>query len=96
MTPNLHISNLRFAEASEADQHRGLLGFVRLVVNDALVLDGITLRRTAGGRMAISFPSRRDARGGQHYFVRPTDDMVRLDLERQVLEALHIKQELPS
>jgi len=92
--PRIRVSDLRYAEAPEADQARGLIGRVRFVVNDALVVGGVALRRTRDGRFTLSWPSRRDARGEKRYFVHPISDAVRLDLERQVLEAMHLKQEL--
>ena len=53
------ISSVRFAPASDADQRAGLLGFVTCTMGN-LVLDGITVRRTRAGQLALSFPERRD------------------------------------
>jgi len=61
----------------------GRVGFVACTVA-GLRLDGLVLRRTRGGRLALSFPCRRDARGRRHPFVRPEGP----GLERAILQAL--------
>lgn len=86
------ISSVAFTKAGDADVRTGLLGYVTCILNDALMLDGITLRRTADGRLALSYPSRRDGRGRQHPLVRPIGDAVRRDLERQVFAQLGIEE----
>jgi hypothetical protein len=93
MPDPLRVSDLRFSEASEADARTGVIGWVRFIVNDALSLDGVVLRRTASGRMTLSFPARRDGRGIQRFFVRPITDEARRELERQVFERLHLDRE---
>ncbi len=84
----LVVSNVKFSAASEEDEEGGLLGYVTAIVNGALQLDGMTLRRTAEGRRALSFPARKDNVGRQHFYVRPISDEARLDMEVQVLRAL--------
>jgi hypothetical protein len=65
------------------------------VINDAIVLDGIALRRTLdGNRLTLSFPARRDGSGRQRFFSRPVSDPVRREIERQCFEHLQIKQDL--
>jgi len=94
MNGNVTVSDLRFSEASEADARTGLVGWIRLVINDAIVLDGIALRRTLdGNRLTLSFPARRDGSGRQRFFSRPISDSVRRELERQVFERLHLERE---
>jgi len=88
----LHVSELRFTEASEADARTGVIGWVRFILNDSLALDGVVLRRTANGRTTLSFPARRDGRGIQRFFVRPITDEARRDLERQVFERLQLER----
>ena len=52
------------------------------------LLDGITLRRTADGRFALSFPERTDRGGRRHAYIRPINDAARQQIERQVLKGL--------
>lgn len=88
MADSLVVSNLRFAPASPEDQERGLLGWLAFNLGGVLRLDGVALRRTSGGRLALSFPARRDARGHNHHYVRPLDDDTRIYIEQQILELL--------
>lgn len=89
MNTSVDVSNVRFTVASEDDALGGLLGYVSLVLNDALRLDGITLRQTADGRLTMSYPSRTDRFGYRHYFMRPLSDVARREIERQTIAALH-------
>ena len=96
MTPNLHaeflVSDVRFTAARREHVETGLLGWVTCVVNGGLQLDGLALRRTAAGRLAISFPARRDSSGREHPFVRPVSDTTRRSIEHQVFSALVLTQ----
>ena len=74
-----------FTPASPSEQHTGLLGYVRLRYGD-LVLDGLTLRRTAAGRLTVSYPARRDRQGGRHAYFQPADEEKRAEFERWFLE----------
>jgi len=88
MASDVQISNVRFSAASRRDAARGLLGFVSCMINGALRIDGLTLRRTLDGQFVVAFPARTDARGDKHYIIRPTDNAARLDFEEQILAAL--------
>ena len=90
MLPGLRITNVRFTSASEADLLSGLLGFATCVINKFLVLDGIAVRQTQDGHLALSFPAQRDKNGHQRFPVRPIDDRARRAFERQVLGALDL------
>jgi len=57
-------------------------------LNQAIRIDGVALRRTTEGKLTLSFPARRDSAGQQHAYVRPLDNDVRRQIERQVLRAL--------
>jgi len=92
MRNHLVVSHVRLTAAPDDAQERGLLGWISLVLNDTIKLDGVTLRRTAGGRLALSFPARRDAGGRQHQYVRPLDDRARREIESQVFQALGLEE----
>ena len=92
MTPR--VTDVRLTRASWPDQQRGLLGWVSLVLDDALALDGVALRRTRDGRRTLSFPARRDREGRQHPYVRPLSTEARSAIERQVLDALGLGPEV--
>ena len=70
---------------------RGLLAWLT-IETDRLVLDGVQLRRTRDGRHVLSWPERRDAKGGKHAVVRPAGDAARVALEDAVFEQLGIER----
>lgn len=74
------VSDVLFTSAPDG---RGLLGYVSCRVDD-LLLDGLALRRTRGGRLTVAFPCRRDRRGRMHPLVRPVGPGV----EAAILAAL--------
>jgi hypothetical protein len=88
MSSPLAINAVRFTPATATDVATGLLGYVACVVDDRLYLDGITLRRTAAGKLALSFPAHRDRRGDDHPYMRPVNDIARQDIERVIFQAI--------
>lgn len=83
--PDIRVRS--WVRASAADAHTGLLGYISVFVGD-LVLDGITLRRTTTGRLALSFPARTDRAGKRHPYIRPVDAHAGQRLEREVVKAI--------
>ena len=73
-----------WVKGTDDDRRAGLLGYVSVHYGD-LVLDGIVLRRTSEGRYALSFPAKTDRAGRKHSYIRPIDDAVRQEIEREVL-----------
>ncbi len=91
MSDRLWVSNVRLTAAPEQQVAEGFVGYVSLVVNDVLVLDGITMRRSAEGRPYLSYPQRTDRVGARHPYIRPLGEAARVELERQVLAALGLR-----
>jgi hypothetical protein len=89
---SLILTDVQFTAGTKQEVAAGLVGYLAATLNGALRLDGITLRRTADGRSAISFPGRRDGQGRQRFYIRPLSDPARLELEHQIFEALGIKE----
>jgi DNA-binding cell septation regulator SpoVG len=87
----LVVDDVRFTATSRADRDRGLLAYAAFRLNGALQLDGIALRRTRDGRVALSFPCRRDRAGRRHPLVHPLTDAARRSIEVQVLAAYGLK-----
>lgn len=87
MSESARITDVRFSAAPRRDLRSGLLGFISLEYS-GLKLDGIALRRSATGKLVLSFPERRDAYGEVHDVVRPTDDASRCQIESAVFSAL--------
>ena len=84
MAEPLVVSNVVFSPASRTDARTGLLGFVRFRLGDGPEIDGVTVRRTLRGKLALSYPRR----GRDHFAVRPLDETTRLHIERQVLAGI--------
>ena len=85
------VSDVRFTSASREDREAGLIGWVALTVNRSIRLDGLTLRRTLNGRLALSFPSHRDQAGREHPYIRPLDNENRGAIEAQIFAALGLE-----
>ena len=85
---DLRITDVRLTPAGASDEEAGLLGYVGFTINGVLALDGVTLRRAAGGRLYISYPARTARTGTRHPLVRPLGEAARLHVEAQVLAAL--------
>lgn len=85
---DLLVTDISFTPATLWHRERGLLGFVRCVVDGALVLDGITLRRTLDNRLRLSFPEREDGVGRRHPIIRPIDDEARRAIETAIIGAI--------
>lgn len=86
----LRISDVRWIRHSS--DRSGLLGWIALTLNGCVRLDGLTLRRTLKDRLALSFPARMGRSGSKHPLVRPLDDETRVEIERQVFEALGLAE----
>ena len=82
------ITEVTFSPSTAGDRRAGLLGWVTFVLNGAIKIDGVTLRRTRDGRLTLSYPARRDRDGVEHFVIRPLGDKARVEIERQVFLAL--------
>lgn len=88
----IRIDEVQLTAANAADRLHGLVGYLQFRINGALLVDGVTLRRTADGRCILSYPERRDRQGRGHALLRPTSDAVRAHIAGQVLRALGIEE----
>ena len=85
--PEVKIRVRTWVRATDAEIRTGLMGYLSVEYGD-LVLDGVTLRRTADGRFALSFPARTDRAGRRHPYVRPVDHEARRQIEAVILSEL--------
>ena len=92
MSDCLWVSNVRLTAAPERQVAEGLVGYISFVVNDALVVDGVALRRSGEGRPYLSYPQRTDRAGARHAYIRPLGAAAHAELERRVLEALGLEE----
>lgn len=80
-----------WVRGSDEDARAGLIGYVSLFYG-ALILDGITVRRTAEGRLTLAFPERRDGLGRRHLIARPVNEAARQAIERVVFGAATVAE----
>ncbi|MBK9387274.1 MAG: hypothetical protein IPN34_20860 [Planctomycetes bacterium] len=91
--PALDITAVLVTPAGDDDANDGLLAFLVIEVESLFRIDGVTLRLTDDGRLALSFPSRTSRRGTKHSLVRPRDQAARASIERAIFAALGIREE---
>lgn len=87
------LTDLRYVASPRAERERGLLGWVSGRLGEHLLIDGIAIRRGLDGRLHLSFPERRDARGISHSIVRPLNSATLERIEGEVFSALGMDQE---
>ncbi len=92
---DLRVSEVRFTPAPIWWKEKGLLGWVSCVLDKALGVGGLGVRRTADGRMTLSFPGAKDRNGDLHHHVWPMDSATRESIESQVMGELRSLGVLP-
>ena len=89
---SISITDVRLYPGSWRDVQTGLLGWVTFVVDGTLRVDGVALRRTRDGRFSLSFPVAKYTAEAEYYVIRPVDAESRREVERQIFEALGLKE----
>ncbi len=92
MSKTILVTEVTFTAALRKDLKGGLIGWTSFVVNGALKLDSVAVRRTADHRLVLSFPARTDGAGRQRFYFRPLDTRTRKEIERQVCAQLRITE----
>jgi DNA-binding cell septation regulator SpoVG len=87
----LRVSNVRLKRANPRLEQTGLVGWISCTLNGALLLDGLCLRRTLGGRWTVGFPARKDGQGRIHHYIQPLDEHAQREIETQILAALGLQ-----
>lgn len=82
------ISQVRFRAATPLDEQAGLLGWTSFVVDGALKVASVAVRRTRANVITLAFPTRRDRQGLEHGIVVPVDQPSHRSIEGTVLAAL--------
>ena len=78
------VTGLTFTPADAAHRESGLLGWLRVTLAGAVIIDGLALRRTLGGRLALSWPRKSNGRS----VVTPANAEARRRIEDAVFGAL--------
>ncbi len=90
-SPDLRIRS--WVRGTADDERSGLLGFLSIFYGD-VIIDGVTVRRTAAGKLALSFPERRDRKDRAHPIVRPVDEEARRRIEAVVFGRATLAREV--
>jgi hypothetical protein len=85
---DFRLSRVSEIEAPAADRDRGIISYISCIVNDALRIDGVALRRTLEGEYSVSFPKKPGRSIDQHYYFKPINEAMRQEFLRQILVAL--------
>jgi len=80
---DVHISVLELVPAPAGLKCSGLMAFAKVIVGE-VVIDGLAVRRTTAGTLAVSWPERR---GGRR-IVSPATGGTRARVEAAVLQQL--------
>lgn len=78
------LQDVRVTPAGAADRATGLLAYVAVTLPGEIRLDGLTLRRTEGNRLTVSFPERRSP-SGAHPYIRLLTPEARAEFEAAVI-----------
>ena len=70
------------------DGKDGLLAWVSCVVNNALALNNIALRRGKDGSLILTYPAKRTAAGSRFYYFNPLNSDTARQIEHAVLTQL--------
>ena len=84
---DFRLSQITVIEAPPADRAHGLIGYVSCIMNDAIHIDGVALRKTREGEYSVSFPKKPGRSGDQHFYFKPINEAMRQEFLRQVLAA---------
>ena len=83
---------VRISPSSSRERREGLLAYVRVALGP-FKADGITIRKTVAGRLAISYPTRFARDGSAYPYFLPTDPAAREAFEKEILGAYLQHQE---
>lgn len=82
---DLPIRIRSYVRGTDDDVRQGLLGWLS-VFYGSLIIDGIAIRRTAAGRMALAFPERTSKKGERHSIIAPINAEARRAIEAEIFK----------
>ena len=84
------LNEFKFSAANRMEMKTGLLGWIAFTVNGTLRVDGVTLRKTAEGRLTLSFPAKTSRDGRKRPILWPISNTAREAIESLVFSQLHL------
>ena len=92
MDSTLHVHSISITTSSSRERRGGLLAYARVALGPYKI-DGITVRKTRAGRLAVTYPKRTARDGTAHPVFLPTDPEVRGALEGEIIAAYRRHEE---
>jgi len=86
---DLEVSEVKIRLVSE-DSTGGLLGWASCVVNGALYLNNIAIRRGNDGRLVLHYPTKRSRKDKKYFFFNPITHEARRVLDEAILGKLEL------
>ena len=86
MSENITIDEVRVRIAHHGE--RDTVAWADCVVNDAIALSNICIRRDANGGLTLRYPASRSRRGNEHFYFRPISAAAKATLDRAILGRL--------
>ena len=80
------IRNFTIILAAPDQERGGLLGWAGVAVGP-FRLDGLAIRRRLDGEVIVTYPAKKDARGGVHHAITPLDPELDRRIRTAVLSA---------
>jgi DNA-binding cell septation regulator SpoVG len=78
----LDVSTIHIRLANGKD---GLIGWASCIVNDAIYLNNIAIRRVLDGRTILTYPSKKTKNDLKYYFFNPINREAKAALENAIL-----------
>ena len=80
----MNVTRLEITHASPEFQAQGLYAWLRVTLNDAVIVNGVGLRKTRDGRLILTWPRRRSS----VLIASPASAEARARIEAAILRAL--------
>lgn len=80
------ISEVRIRKADEAD--KGLVAWASCVLNNALYINNIAIRKDRDGQLFLTFPAKKSRKGIKYFYFRPINSATKELLDNAIIQEL--------
>ena len=87
MSPTIHVDEVQIRVAKRGEQ--GVFAWASCVVNGALYLNNIAIRRDPGGGLLLTYPATRSRSDAKHFHFRPINAEAKEAFDEAILGRLH-------
>lgn len=85
----LDISEVKIRLMKQDDD--GLLGWASCIVNDALYINNIAIRRSQAGDLVLSYPAQRSSREKKYFYFHPISRDAQCAIDEAILGKLQVR-----